>query len=412
MIDELVSDGFNYLSAQSLASMISLFWLVIIFEAPRYFFSFIAAAFFLNRPAYPPLSAGVKVSMIIAGHNEADSVERCVRSLREQSRPPDEIIVVSDGSTDRMREKLRALMHRGLIDQAHCTDLRAGKSAGANLAWRFASGDILVNVDCDCSFDRDAIKNLIAPFGDKRVGAVCGNIFVRNQRRTTLTAFQAIEYLISISLGKQAASLIDQVTCVSGAFGAFRRDAFASVCGLDSGGGEDLDITLKLRRRNWKIRYASDSICYTDVPATPLALVRQRLRWERDAIRLRYRKHRGLLNPFSQRFNILEAAHEAEFLFFNVAGAAALPIYFVWLFATYGEFAPAILICAQAGLFILDFAALALAAWATPKAKALPLAMFLPGYALFYGVIMRFLRLFAYAQEWIFKASYKDSYVP
>ena len=81
---------------------------------------------------------------------------------------------------------------------------------------------------------------------------MAGNIVVRNPKASLIAAFQAIEYLISISQGKQAANLTNQMTCVSGAFGAFRRSALEGVGGLDAGGGEDLDVTLSLRKAGWK----------------------------------------------------------------------------------------------------------------------------------------------------------------
>ena len=353
-----------------------------------------------------------RLSVVIAGHNEEDSIERCVVSLREQSLLPDEIIVVSDGSTDRMPQVLRALQSRGLIQQAHSTQVRSGKSAAVNLAVGRSTGNIIVNVDCDCTFDRHALRDIVEPFADPEVGAVSGNIIVRNPEVSLISACQAIEYMISISQGKQASGLTDQVSCVSGAFGAFRREALERVGGLDSGGGEDLDVTLKLRTAGWKTRFAPDAICYTDVPTTLEALTRQRFRWERDAVRLRNRKHRDLLNPFSSRFSVLELLHELDFLVFNVFAASIFPIYIVWLFVTYGGLTPIILMAAQVGMWGLDAFTFLLAAWMTPKVNALALIPYLPAYSPFYGFLMRFVRLAAYLQEWVFKASYRDPYVP
>ena len=98
---ESLTDGFTYLSAQSLTSLVALFWFTIIFEIPRYTLAFVAAAFASARPNEdaPELRKRPVVSVIVAGHNEAGSIERCVRSLLEQSRPPDEIIAISDGSS-------------------------------------------------------------------------------------------------------------------------------------------------------------------------------------------------------------------------------------------------------------------------------------------------------------------------
>jgi cellulose synthase/poly-beta-1,6-N-acetylglucosamine synthase-like glycosyltransferase len=410
----VISNGFDYLSAQSFQSLLALFWFVLIFEIPRYGLSFIAAAFFARKaaPSIAAARSAGRISVIIAGHNEEHAIETCVLSLWEQSLIPAEIVVVSDGSSDRMRSKLGDLLRRGLIHKAHATDLRSGKSAATNMAKRLADGDIVINIDCDCSFDRDAFKNIVAPFADPRIGAVSGNILTRNYRETIISTFQAIEYLISISLGKQALDIIDQISCASGAFSAFRSEAMDEVGGLDSGGGEDLDITLRLRSAGWKIKFASDAICYTDTPSTLLALTKQRFRWERDAIRLRYRKHSNLLNPLSPNFRLSEAYHELEFLFFNVLASAVLPFYMLWLFAAYGDVALSVLISAQVGMALVDLVVFALAAHATPRANALALAPYVLGYSLFNGFVMRFVRLLAYLQEWIFQTSYRDTYVP
>jgi cellulose synthase/poly-beta-1,6-N-acetylglucosamine synthase-like glycosyltransferase len=409
---DFTSESLAFLTSQSGSSLFTLFWFVIIFEIPRYTLGFVATLALTIRPRSKQPYHAARLSVVIAGHNEEDSIERCVMSLREQSRPPDEIIVVSDGSTDRMPEKLRSLQSRGLIKEAHCTQMRGGKSAGVNLAVGRTTGDIIVNVDCDCTFDRNALNKIIEPFADPKVGAVAGNIIVRNPKASLVTACQAIEYMISISQGKQAADLTDQMTCVSGAFGAFRRETLDRVGGLDSGGGEDLDVTLKLRTAGWKAVFAAGAICYTDVPETLLALTRQRFRWERDAVRLRYRKHRDLLNPFSKQFDAIELLHELDFIVFNILAAVAFPIYLVWLFVIYGDFAPLILMAAQIGMWSLDLFTFLIAAWMTPKANAMSLMPYLLAYSPFYGFLMRMVRVAAYVQEWVFRASYRDPYVP
>ena len=311
-----------------------------------------------------------------------------------------------------MPAKLRKFQEQGLITEAHCTQLRAGKSAAFNLGFSRASGAIIINVDCDCILERHALLNLFQPFDDPKVGAVAGNIVVRNPKASLIAGFQAIEYLISISQGKQSANLTDQMTCVSGAFGAFRRTAMERVGGLDSGGGEDLDVTLRLRGDGWTTVFAPDAICLTSVPATVIALTQQRFRWERDAVRLRYRKHRDLMNPFSARFKIIELLHEMDFVLFNIVAAVAFPFYLMWLFITYGDIAPIILVGAQMGMLALDTFTFFLAAWLTPQVNSFAFAPYIVGYSLFYGLIMRFIRLAAYLQEWVFRSSYRDSYVP
>ena len=414
MIGALVADGVIFLMSMSASGLLSLFWIVVLFELPVYTCRFLAvfAVGYARRDDKIDRSALGKVSVVISGHNEAETIEQCVRSLNEQSWPPDEIVVVSDGSTDLMSERLRELQRSGAVSQVHCVDLRSGKSAATNLAIGASSGDIVINVDCDCSFDRDAFKFLLHRFGDPAIGAVCGNIAPRNVNTSFIAGCQAIEYLISISLSKLTNDLFGQVTCVSGAFGAFRRSALDMVGGLDAGGGEDLDMTLRLRKAGWEIGFAHDAICYTDVPSTLIALTNQRFRWERDAIRLQMRKHRETFDPFARGFRPREALSKLEFLIFNVLSAAAMPFYLVWLFDEYGSLAPAILAAALIGLMVLDLIVLVMAALVTPGINTLPYLLLLPGYSGIYCMLMRHIRLGAYLQEWLLESSYKDEYVP
>jgi cellulose synthase/poly-beta-1,6-N-acetylglucosamine synthase-like glycosyltransferase len=335
-----------------------------------------------------------------------------VASLREQTYPNLEIICVDDGSTDRTFSIMRALERQGGIDRAVRCQRRGGKPSAANLAARLATGEILVNVDCDCTFDRHAIAEIVAPFAEPSVAAVSGNILIRNWRATVTTSLQAIEYLISISLGKTTSDAFNQVTCVSGAFGAFRRDIWNAIGGLDANSGEDFDVTMRLRARGKRIAFARKAICYTDVPETLASLARQRNRWERDAFWIRFRKFKQTLAPPSGRIPWQETIHQVDFLLFNVVCAAVFPIYLVALFLVYGSFAFYILLAAAFGLYLLDGLSFVLAVWFTGRPEYWRLAPFLVIFGPFQSYVMRFIRLGAYLDEWIFSKSRDDTYIP
>lgn len=409
---EMIVDGFDFIVTRTPGQMLLLLWFVVVFEFPRYLIAFLLVPFYRRHHGSGPVDLDLPVTVILAGHSEERKIERCVLGLHEQSRPPDQIIVVSDGSTDRTDEKLRDLARRGLVDIAHSTDLRGGKSAALNLALRWATGEIVVCVDCDCSFDPHSIRNILRPFADPETDAVSGNVYPRNAESTLITTFQAIEYLISISLSRQAHDLFGQVSCISGAFGAYRMAALREAGGLDAGGGEDLDLTLRVRNAGGNVRFAHEAICFTDVPETLTKLVRQRLRWERDAIELRFRKHRAIWNVFGSRLYTREVMHNLEFLLFSVVSGFALPIYVIWLFYHFGEFAPSILLAVHFALSIVDFVTLIVAGHVSPGISVRRLLPFLPGYSLFNSFFMRGVRCVAYTQEWVFRTSFKDAYVP
>lgn len=394
-----------------------MFGMVLLTDGPRHILGIqaTAAAFILHdhRP-YGPLPPLPSVSILLAGHNEEDAIEKCVRSLRKQTFNRFEIVCVDDGSSDRTYAIMRRLLSEGLVQSIGRLQLRGSKSAGVNLAARMAHGDIFIVVDCDCSFEPDAIETLLRPFAeDPSIGAVSGNILVRNWRKSLTTAMQAIEYLISISLGKTFAGVLDQVTCVSGAFGAFRRGAWNSNGGMDSGGGEDFDFTIRLRLAGYKIVFARHAICYTDVPETPFALLRQRSRWERDCFWVRFRKYRRLLNPFARPFLWREAAHQWDFLLFTALPTLAFPFYIAWLYSNFGVADATVLLAAISIAFMaVDVACFLAAALVTGHPVYLWLLPFIPIYGLFQTYVMKIHRFYAYVTEAAFSLSLTDNYVP
>lgn len=398
---------------------LAMFWYMILLEIPRYTFSFIAVAATQTvgtdqHPTnHPP--DHLRISVVIAGHNEAATMRKCLQSLAEQTRKADEIIAVDDGSTDGMRDVLNDLRRSGMIDVTLCNDVRCGKAAACNLGMNVATGDIIINVDADCSYDRTAIEKLIETFSDPRVGAACGNIGVRNVSESIVASYQAIEYAISISLGKRALDSLEWVTCASGAFAAFRSEALRQVGMNVPGPGEDLDMTMRLRRSGWKIRFVGDSWCMTDVPATLAALVRQRRRWDRDALRIRLRKFRDMFTSTRGRFRTRDVIEQTEFVLLNLVVTLVFPLYIAWLFFVFGS-AAWILLAAVGLIYVaLDTVAFALAVFVSRRHDFRTVVGLLPyvaTYGLFNGYVMRWVRIWAYFEEWVLRQSYKDSYVP
>ena len=151
------------------------------------------------------------------------------------------------------------------------------------------------------------------------------NIGVRNARVSLITRHQAIEYAISISLGRSIQDVLGILSIVSGAFGAFRRSAIEEVGGQDVEVGEDADLTMKLRRAGWRIRFAPGAHALTDVPETVSALIAQRLRWDRGLITIWMRKFRGVFDPRQSTFRLIDVAALADVLGSLGRGHASRP---------------------------------------------------------------------------------------
>lgn len=393
---------------------LAVFWPVLLLDIPRYTIGFLVvlAREFVRREEAAPPDFAPLVSVVIAGHNESGKVGRCVRSLREQSYSRIEIICVDDGSTDGMMSMLTRLRAAGLIDAALGTSLRCGKAAASNLGLSLAKGEVVVITDCDCSFDHDAVARLVAPLADPQVGAVTGNIAVRNAEATLLTGLQAVEYLVGICLGRRMLDMLGLVTCASGAFSAFRRATLLQLGGLDAGAGEDLDLTLRIRRAGWRVRFAADAWCLTDVPESFRRLVRQRLRWERDALRLRLRKHRPSLNPVERESPAGEVFHRLEYMATHVVPTLAFPLYLIWLIDVFGSAAAAVLSLVTLFYLVLDGTAALCALAIVGRPGSMRLLPYVVVFGLFQAYLIRTVRLLAYLQEGALRSSYRDNFVP
>lgn len=411
---DLVAFSWAYASQRNVLELIGLFWFLLLFDIPRYFLGFICV-FITSQAARRERDQRDwtgRVSVLIAGYNEYDYVERCIRSVRAQSYRNIEIICVDDGSLDGMYGVMLRLQAEGILDKALRIEDRGGKSAALNLASSFASGDIFVVVDCDCTLDRRAVEKLAQPFIDPDVGAVSGAVLVRNPNESIVSSLQAIEYIFSIHLGRTLTDYFGLVTCVSGALGAFRRSAWAAVGGMDVGPGEDLDLTLKLRQRGHTIRFASDALCWTTVPASLGGFLYQRRRWERDAVRLRFQKFGFAFNPFDRRFKTIEALHQVEFLLYCILAGVVFIAYAAWLFVNAPLLLPAVLIITTLAIIVLDAITLILAAHTLRRYEYLALLPFIPLFAPFQFVVMRNARLLAYGEELLFATSRRDDFVP
>ena len=416
----IFEQGLDFLAQLDLTGFLTVFWFWALFDLPRYVLDIVpitAMAIYsafarrfspdFNRPGYSG-----PVSIVLAGHNEAHVLRQSVIGLRDQTHKEIQSIVVSDGSTDGMEKVAQGLLKEGLIDVALSTPLRAGKSAAVNLGIRFCDHEVIVNMDIDTSLDRDAIEMLIRPFADPKVGGVAGNIGVRNVTESLLTRLQAIEYLESIALGRRFTSMANILPIVSGGYGAFRKSALTQVGDMSVGPGEDADVTDKIRRAGWDVRFAHRSWALTDAPANLDGFVRQRLRWDRDILRLRLRKFGDNLNPFSRRFSLANALEIINILLFEVVLTFAVLTYLGWIFISYGELAPILLAMVTSFYLVEDIVEFMMVCILYPERNPGRLWPYIVGASIFRGYVMPAIRFVALVDDMMFRSSYRDSYVP
>jgi cellulose synthase/poly-beta-1,6-N-acetylglucosamine synthase-like glycosyltransferase len=218
------------------------------------------------------------VSVIIAAYNEEKVIEQTIESIRQSDYSNYEIIIVNDGSSDSTYELLTG-RYKDAERITILTQENSGKAVALNNAIQRAKGEILVSFDADTQVLPDTISKLVRNFNNPKIGAVAGNIKAGN-RHNIISKWQSIEYITSQNLDRKAYSLLNSITVVPGAIGAWRTEAVK-----DAGGyipdtlAEDMDLTWRLREKNWLIKTENEAIAYTEVPDTFRSFFKQRFRW-------------------------------------------------------------------------------------------------------------------------------------
>jgi hypothetical protein len=193
-----------------------------------------------------------EISVIVPAHNAADTLDRCLSALLEQSMCPSEVIVVDDGSTDGTAETARR------FGVTLLTQGQAGAGAARNRGAQAAGGKLLLFTDADCAPAHDWIERMAAAFEDEQVVAARG--VCRSDQNAAAARFAQLEYDEKY---RQLAAhpTVDVVSTYSA---AYRRGVFARFGGFDEGfsgaTSEDQELSFRLARQGLKIVFLPDAV--------------------------------------------------------------------------------------------------------------------------------------------------------
>ena len=212
------------------------------------------------------------VSFVIAVYNGEKFLERKLKTILALNYPRElmDILVVSDGSTDCTDEIARSFAPHGVrfLRVPH-----GGKAAALNAAVPQVSGEILALCDVRQTLDPDCLRNLIACFGDPRVGSVSPKTIIVQgdiHEEATTSAYWRYEDWI-----RRRHTRIDSTFGYSGAFAAMRRSLWVP---LPPGTLlDDVYVPLQAFFQGYRILYEPDATMY-DFPTVLHSEFRRKVR--------------------------------------------------------------------------------------------------------------------------------------
>lgn len=314
-------DSYILTVASLLLLFISLFIVMMRAESVIYFkfnkwlylYSIIAAAFLLSRYLFGAFYRPVPidkdytpgVTIIIPCFNEEEWIHRTILSCVNQDYPIDklEIIVVDDHSTDRSVEKIKETIEKLKAEDEHYEIAKRvsyivqpenkGKRDALCEGVKVAKHELVVFVDSDSFLDPFAIRNLVQPFKDPKMGGVAGRTDVANTYTNALTKMQSVRYYIAFRVMKAAEAYFDGVTCLSGPLSCYRKQIVLDnmdkwlnqrFLGQKATFGDDRAMTNFVLKHH-RTGYQDTAICSTIVPNKHKVFLKQQMRWKRSWLR-------------------------------------------------------------------------------------------------------------------------------
>lgn len=341
------------------------------------------------------------VDVIVTCLNEdLGLLEKCLRSVENQDYPPAlmRVFVVDDGSCN--VAALESVYGR-YAALPGWTVVRAprnrGKRQAQSIAYDLGFNELVLMVDSDTVIEPDGISKLVARFADARVGSVCSNIMVLNERRNWLTRSQTRRYDLLFNYERAAQSRFGAVLCCAGPFAMFRRSALETEVDMPVSlwgrrcseratvwqhylrqhpmfmrkvkfvSGDDLHLTHLVLLAGYRSEYEPAAVALTEVPSGLGHFRRQQQRW-----------NRSLYRELPWTVMVLRRSH--PYLWLDVAGRALLPLLLVAVLALTA-------VCALAGGALRSAAAVAAASLLVGHWLTLPREHRVTGFFLRYGVV-------------------------
>ncbi len=204
-----------------------------------------------GRSAGPGAGIGElpSVSVIVAAYAEGEVIASRLSNLRALDYPPEllEVIVACDGSPDDTAQRARDAGADVVLELP-----RGGKIRAQDAAVKRSQREIVAFSDANVQWEPAALRRLVAPFADSRVGYVCGDVSFVNERGTNQ---EGVYWRYEMAL-RSLESRVRSVTGGNGAIYATRREAYLFV---DPIMGHDLSFPFNMVKHGWRAVYASDA---------------------------------------------------------------------------------------------------------------------------------------------------------
>jgi cellulose synthase/poly-beta-1,6-N-acetylglucosamine synthase-like glycosyltransferase len=247
------------------------------------------------------------VSVIIPARDEDKVIGRLLQRMTELTYPHDklQVVVVDDASSDNTGKIAGEYSSQFPFIEVLRRDKNnggTGKAAAMNVGYKHSKGEIILCFDADYCPQKDIVEKLVMAFNDPKVGAVQGRVVVLNEPQNLVTRLVALERIGGYRVDQEARDDLGLIAQFGGTVGGFRRSVLESLGGWDESMlAEDTDLTFRVYRAGYSVRYNGDAECYEEAVSNWKAYRKQRYRWARGHMQCCFRHSLGVLKSKNLR---------------------------------------------------------------------------------------------------------------
>lgn len=248
-----------------------------------------------KEASFSPFNELPEVTLVIAAYNEESVVDSKMNNCRELDYPQGRLhlVWITDGSTDRTNEKLNTYPEVTLYYQPE----RKGKTAALNRVMPFVHTPYTIFTDANTMLNREAIREILAPFANPRVGCVAGEKRIMVRSKDSASSGGEGFYWKYESKLKAWDSCLYSTIGAAGELYAIRTSLFQAM--PEDTLLDDFILSMKIAIQGYKIAYCDKAYAIEDGSADMKNEEKRKIRIAAGGIQAAYRLRYFLFsNPF------------------------------------------------------------------------------------------------------------------
>lgn len=262
------------------------------------------------------------VTLFVAAYNEESYIREKIENSMSIDYPKDKIqyLFITDGSNDKTPDIVRAYPEIKLLHQPE----RKGKIRAVERAIPHATGEITIFTDANTDLNKDALKNIVRHFGNKKVGVVSGEKrILKRDMDEAAGAGEGFYWKYESKLKKWD----DELYSVMGAAGelyAIRTKLFEPI--PHDSLIEDFYMSFKIVQKGYKIAYEPDAYALEEPSSSIKEELKRKVRIAAGGIQSIMRL-KELLNPF--KYGVITFQYVSHRVLRWTLAPLALPLIFI-----------------------------------------------------------------------------------